>query len=315
MKSKTQDKNPGVYSSIVDIIGNTPILRLHRLESKYNVKTQLYAKLEYLNPTGSAEDRIANVLIEDALKKTNYDKNTIIIEISSNNSGVSLAAIAASRGLKIAVVITEDTVEEKRNMLELFDARIIYAGNGIEDAIRRAKHFASKFKSAVIINQFDNSVNVETHRKITAKEIISAMNTVDYFVSGVGTGGTITGIGSALKSVNPLTTVMAIEPWNASVLSGKPAKPHIIQGIGMGFIPSILNIEVIDYIFRVKDHEAVEWARTLAATEGMAVGLSSGAAICASINLGLAVNDASKRILMILPSGAERCASTELFNY
>ncbi|MFP3039864.1 MAG: pyridoxal-phosphate dependent enzyme, partial [Candidatus Hodgkinia cicadicola] len=262
-----------------------------------------------------AEDRIANALIEDALKQTNYDKNTIIIEISSNNAGVGLAAVAASRGLKIVVVVTEDTVEEKLNMLELLGARIIYVGNRIEDAVVRAKDFASKFKSAVIINQFDSLVNVETHRNTTAKEIVNVMGNVDYFVSGVGTGGTITGVGEVLKSVNPLTAVMAVEPWNSSVLSGKQAKSHIILGIGMGFVPSILNMEVIDYIFRAKDNEAVEWARAFAATEGMAVGLSSGAAICASVNLGLAVNDSSKRILMILPSGAERCASTELFNY
>ncbi len=308
-------KNKGVYSSITEVVGNTPIVRLKKIEEQYNIKTQLYAKLEYLNPFGSVKDRIAEALVEDAWKKNKYRKDTVIVEASSGNTGISIASVAARKGLKCVIVIPENTSEENKRMLELLGARMIFVSKGIQEAIRKAKEFTGLIKSAVMTRQFENKVNIRIHKKTTAKEIIKSLKDIDYFVSGVGTGGTITGVGEVLKKKkNSNTLIVAVEPWKASVLSGKQVNPHGIQGIGVGFLPAILNIKIIDYVFRAKDYEAIEYARIMAITEGIAVGLSSGAAICAGMKLGADINDASKKVLIMVPSSAERDMSTELFD-
>ncbi|PIM95685.1 Cysteine synthase [Candidatus Hodgkinia cicadicola] len=303
-----------VYSSITEVVGNTPIVRLKKIEEKYNIKTQLYAKLEYLNPFGSVKDRIAEALVEDAWKRNNYNKDTIIVEASSGNTGISIAAVAARKGLKCLIVVPESISDERTNMLDLLGANIVFVSEGIEEAIRTAKEFTDQVKNAIMTCQFENKINVNIHKKTTAKEITKSIKNIDYFVSGVGTGGTITGVGEVLKKKNPNTSIVAVEPWKASVLSGKQVKSHGIQGIGVGFLPKILNIKLIDYIFRAKDHEAIEYARIMAKTEGIAVGLSSGAAICAGIKLGEVINNPFKKILIMVPSSAERYMSTELFD-
>ncbi|PIM95723.1 Cysteine synthase [Candidatus Hodgkinia cicadicola] len=302
-----------IYSSITEVIGNTPIVRLKKIEEKYNVKTQLYAKLEYLNPFGSINDRVAETMVEDAWKRNKYNKNTIIVEVSYGNIGVSVAAVAARKGLGCLIVVHEGVSDTEINMLDLLGAKIIFSSNGIEEAIRTAKEFTKQVKHAIMTRQFENKIVVKTHKKTTAKEITRSMNNIDYFVCGVGTGGTITGVGEVLKKKkNSNTSIVAVEPWKASVLSGKQVQPHSIHGMGVGFLPKILNIKIIDYIFRVKDYEAVEYARIMANTEGMAVGLSSGAAICAGIKLGEVINNPLKKILIMVPSSAERYTLTDL---
>ncbi|PIM94963.1 Cysteine synthase [Candidatus Hodgkinia cicadicola] len=304
-----------IYSSITEVVGNTPIVRLKKIEEKYNIKTQLYAKLEYFNPFGSVKDRIAEALVVDAWKRNKYNKDTIIVEASSGNTGISIAAVAARKGLKCLIVVPESISEERLNMLDLLGAKIVFVSNGIKEAIKKAKEFTDQVKHAVMTCQFENKINVKIHKKTTAKEITKSMKNIDYFISGVGTGGTITGIGEVLKKrKNSNTSIVAVEPWKASILSGKQVQSHGIQGIGAGFLPKILNIKIIDYIFRAKDHEAIEYARIMATTEGMAVGLSSGAAICAGIKLGEVINNPLKKILIIVPSSAERYMSTELFD-
>ncbi|PIM94812.1 Cysteine synthase [Candidatus Hodgkinia cicadicola] len=307
-------KTNKVYSSITEVVGNTPIVRLKRLEEKYNIKTQLYAKLEYLNPFGSINDRIAEVLVEDAWKRDKYNKDTVIVGASSDNIGISIAAVAARKGLKCLIVVPESIPEEQTDMLDMLGAKIVFVSNGITEAFSKAKEFTDNVEHAVMICQFENKLVVKTHKKTTAKEITKSIKNIDYFVCGVGTGGTITGVGEVLKKKNPNTSIVAVEPWKASVLSGKQIQPHRIQGIGVGFLPKILNIKIIDYIFRARDYEAIEYARIMANTEGMAVGLSSGAAICAGIKLGEAINNPMKKILIMVPSSAERYMSTELLD-
>ncbi|PIM95391.1 Cysteine synthase [Candidatus Hodgkinia cicadicola] len=308
-------KNKKIYSSITEVIGNTPIVRLNKIEEKYNIKTQLYAKLEYLNPFGSVNDRVAEAMVEDAWKRNKYNKDTIIVEVSYGNIGVSIAAVAARKGLKCLIVVHEGVSEDETNMLDLLGAKIVFVSKGIEEAIRTAKEFTKQVKHAVMTCQFENKINVKIHKKTTAKEITKSMGNIDYFVCGVGTGGTLTGVGEVLKKKkNSNTLIVAVEPWKASVLSGKQVQPHGIHGMGVGFLPKILNIKLIDYVFRTKDYEAVEYARLMANTEGMAVGLSSGAAICAGMKLGEAINDPMKKVLIMVPSSAERHMSAELFD-
>ncbi|PIM96887.1 Cysteine synthase [Candidatus Hodgkinia cicadicola] len=303
-----------IYSSITEVVGNTPIVRLKKIEEKYNIKTQLYAKLEYLNPFGSVKDRIAEALVEGAWKRNRYNRDTIIVEASSGDTGISIAAVAARKGLKCLIVVPESISEERLNMLDLLGAKIVFVSKGIDEAIRKAKEFTDQVKDAVMTCQFENKINVKIHKKTTAKEIIKSIKNLDYFVAGVGTGGTITGVGEVLKKRDKNTTIVAVEPWKASVLSGKQIQSHEIQGIGVGFLPKILNIKLIDYIFRARDYEAIEYAKIMANTEGMAVGLSSGAAICAGMKLGEAINNPLKKILIIVPSSAERYMSTGLFD-
>ncbi len=293
-----------IYSSITEIIGNTPIVRLNKIEERYNVRTQLYAKLEYLNPFGSVKDRITSTLIQNAWKKNNYDRDTIIVGINFGDISISIASVAASKGLKCVMVVYDDVSSKILDMLELLNTFIVFA-SGIEDALKQATTLVKNLKSAVLICPFDDKDCVTVHRRTTAEEILKSMNNVDYFVSGVDTGATITGVGEVLKERNPKTVVVAVEPWDASMLSGKKVRSCKIKGMGIGLLPKILNINIIDYIFRVKIKEMIEYVRSLLASEGIAIGLASGAAICAAVNLGIDVNDPSKKILTILPSSID----------
>ncbi|ACT34292.1 putative cysteine synthase A [Candidatus Hodgkinia cicadicola Dsem] len=306
-------KARGALASIASAVGSTPVLRLSRLEAKHGLKAQLYAKLESVNPLGSVKDRIANALIDELIKTRQLKANGVIIEATSGNTGVALASAAASRGLSCIVVVPEGASAERRSMLDLLGARLVFAGRGIKDAIKRAKVLQARIEGSALANQFESPANSKAHKRTTAKEIMRQLARVDYLVAGVGTGGTITGVGEALKRKRPATNVVAVEPWRSPVLSGGRPGAHTIQGIGAGFVPSALNISVIDLVFKAKDWEAVAYARDMAATEGVAVGLSAGAALCAGVSLARAVNDSSKTVLVILPSLAERYMSTELF--
>ncbi len=300
-------------AGVASAIGRTPIVRLANLEAKYGIKSQLYAKLEFMNPLGSVKDRIANALVDDMIAGKRLAPNSIIVEASSGNTGIALAAAAASRGFRCVVVVPEGVSPERIKMVYILGARPVFAGRGIKDAIRRAEVLTSKLKSAAVANQFESRANSRAHSLSTAREILHTMKVVDYFVAGVGTGGTITGVGEVLKRKHAATKIVAVEPWKSPVLSGGQASVHSIQGIGAGFVPGVLNTSIIDYVFKVKDDEAVVFARELAATEGIAAGLSSGAAVCAGVYLAQHVNDKTKKVLVVLPSAAERYMSTDLF--
>ncbi|MGP1914326.1 MAG: PLP-dependent cysteine synthase family protein [Candidatus Hodgkinia cicadicola] len=308
------DKRQKPFNSVIHATGGTPIVRLARLEAKYNIKTQLYAKLEFMNPLGSVKDRIANALIDDLIKRKGLIPGGIIVEASSGNTGIALAAAAAVRGFKCMIVVPEGTSDERTDMLDLLGASIVYAAEGIKDAYDRAVEMVNKLPNAVLVNQFENKANVRAHKTYTAREIVKSMKTIDYFVAGVGTGGTITGVGETLKHRNKQTKIVAVEPWNAAILSGEKAKSHSILGLGVGFLPKILNTKIIDYVVKVKDFEAIEHAREAALIEGLACGISSGAALFATLEVGRQINDPTKKVLTILPSGAERYLSTELFD-
>ncbi len=246
-------KARGALASIASAVGSTPVLRLSRLEAKHGLKAQLYAKLESVNPLGSVKDRIANALIDELIKTRQLKANGVIIEATSGNTGVALASAAASRGLSCIVVVPEGASAERRSMLDLLGARLVFAGRGIKDAIRRAKVLQARIEGSALANQFESPANSKAHKRTTAKEIMRQLARVDYLVAGVGTGGTITGVGEALKRKRPATNIVAVEPWRSPVLSGGRAGAHTIQGIGAGFVPSALNINVIDLVFKAKD--------------------------------------------------------------
>ncbi|XXM90122.1 pyridoxal-phosphate dependent enzyme [Candidatus Hodgkinia cicadicola] len=313
----TRKRKQKTFDSIVDTIGNTPIVRLRRLELLFKTKTQLYAKLEFFNPLGSVKDRIGIALIRDMQKKGKLKSNGVLVEPTSGNTGIAIAFAAASMGLRSVIVIPERITLERKKMLFMLGARVLFSSRkkGIKAAGKLAAEFARCVPLAVMASQFENKTNCRVHRQTTAKEILRDIGCVDYIIMGVGTGGTLTGIAETMKRKCTNTKIVAVEPWRASVLSGKRAKPHRIQGIGAGFIPKILKLELIDYVCRVKDYEALAYARLVARVEGIPVGPSSGAALRAGVSLAVNLNDANKRVLTILPSFAERYASTRLFRF
>ncbi|WGS83617.1 MAG: cysteine synthase family protein [Candidatus Hodgkinia cicadicola] len=302
------------YGSILETVGNTPIVRLKRLEQLYHTKTQLLAKLEFFNPMGSIKDRVGVALIQDAKKKGIIAPNGIIVEPTSGNTGIGIASAAASMGLRCVIVVSERITLERKKMLHILGARIVFSTKrkGIRGATERAIAFSKRVPSAIMPSQFENEANSKPHKRFTAREILQAVGCVDYVVVGVGTGGTLTGVAQTLKRRCVNTKMVAVEPWKSSVLSGKSPHTHRIQGIGSGFVPKMLNLGIIDCVFRVKDYEALEHAKAMARAEGIPVGPSSGAVLCAGASLARNTNDASKRVLMIMPSFAERYASTRL---
>ncbi len=304
-----------VFDSIVDTVGNTPIVRLKRLERAQRTRTQLYAKLEFLNPLGSVKDRVGIALIRDIQKSGKLRPNGVLVEPTSGNTGIGIAFAAASMGLRSVIVIPERVTLERKKMLLILGARILFSPRkkGIRAASKLAAEFVKCVPLAVMASQFENKANCEAHKQATAREILRDVGCVDYIVIGVGTGGTLTGIAEVMRRKCANTKIVAVEPWRSSALSGKRAKTHRIQGIGAGFIPAVLNLNVIDYVCRVKDREALAYARLIARTEGIPVGPSSGAALRAGVGLAAKLNDSSKRVLVILPSFAERYASTRLF--
>jgi cysteine synthase A len=306
-----------IYNSITQTIGDTPIVRLDRLAQEKGVAGKLLAKLEFFNPIASVKDRIGVNMIESLEKSgTIVPGRNVLIEPTSGNTGIALAFVAAARGYRLILVMPESMSMERRKMLALLGAELVLtpAAQGMKGALARAAEIAAETPGAVIPQQFENPANPEIHRLTTAEEIWNDTDgQVDYFVAGVGTGGTITGVGQALKTRNPGVKVVAVEPEDSAVLSGRPPGPHKIQGIGAGFVPPILDRGVIDEIVTIGNQTAIETSRLLARTEGVPGGISSGAAVAAALEIASRPEAAGKNIVLIIPSFAERYLSTALF--
>ena len=305
-----------VFDSIVEAIGDTPIVRLQRLPQQCGAKATILAKLEYLNPAASVKDRIGAAMIVAMEKAGLIDADTVLIEPTSGNTGIALAFAAASRGYRLKLVMPESMSIERRKMLAFLGAEIVLTppGHGMKGAIATAEELVRTTPKAVMPQQFKNLANPEIHRRTTAQEIWNDTDgNIDIFVAGVGTGGTITGVGQVLKSRKPSVRIVAVEPEESPVLAGGQHSPHKIQGIGAGFVPEILDRSVIDEIVQINSTEAIETSRAMARNEGIAGGISSGAAIAAAIRLGQRPENAGKTILAIVPSFSERYLSTALF--
>lgn len=305
-----------IAQSLVELIGKTPLLELSKVEKKQRLKARVLAKLEYLNPGRSVKDRVGYALIEQAEKQGLLGRNTVIIEPTSGNTGVGLALVAAQRGYKLILTMPDSMSVERRTLLRSLGARLVLtpAHEGMPGAIRKAQELASQ-TDAFIPQQFANEANPEVHRQTTAKEIWEDTDgKVDIFVAGVGTGGTVTGVGEVLKRLNPNVKVVAVEPYDSPVLSGGKPGPHKLQGIGAGFTPQVLNTKVYDEVFRVKNEDAFAASRLLAKTEGTLVGISSGAAAHAAIQIAKRPENAGKTIVALLPDTGERYLSTALFS-
>ena len=306
-----------IYQGEAELIGSTPLMRAVNIERKHNVKATILLKLEYFNPSGSVKDRIARSMIEDAEKKGLINKDTVIIEPTSGNTGIGLAAIAAAKDYRVILTMPETMSVERRNILKAYGAEIVLteAPKGMKGAIAKAEELASHYENSFIPSQFENKANPETHRLTTGPEIWEDTDgNVDIFVAGVGTGGTITGVGEYLKSKNSNVRIVAVEPETSSVLSGNKPGPHKIQGIGAGFVPETLNTEIYDEIIRVSNESAFESSRLLAREEGLLVGISSGAALFAALTLAKRKENHGKTIVALLPDSGDRYFSTALFN-
>ena len=321
MSQTESGRRPGrgkIYDTIIDTIGDTPLVRLDRLAREKGVKANLLAKLEFFNPLASVKDRIGFNMIAamEAQGKIAPGKTTLI-EPTSGNTGIALAFVAAARGYRLILVMPESMSIERRKMLALLGAELELtpAAQGMKGAIGKAEELANTIPDAVIPQQFENPANPDIHRRTTAEEIWNDTNgKVDVFVSGVGTGGTITGVGQVLKSRNPGVRIAAVEPEDSPVLSGGQPGPHKIQGIGAGFVPPVLDRSVIDEVVKVGNQAAFDYARLVARLEGVPVGISSGAAIAAAVEIGSRPDMAGKNIVLIIPSFAERYLSTALFD-
>ena len=307
-----------IFDSITQTIGDTPLVRLSRLAKEKNIKANLLAKLEFFNPISSVKDRIGVSMI-DALEAEGriIPGKSVLIEPTSGNTGIALAYVAAARGYKLILVMPESMSVERRKMLALLGAELVLtpAGGGMKGAIAKAQELMAETPGAIIPQQFENPANPAIHRVTTAEEIWNdTKGEVDVFVSGVGTGGTITGVGQVLKARRPGVRIVAVEPEESPVLSGGAPGPHKIQGIGAGFVPPVLDRSVIDEVIKIDSQTALEAARHIARIEGIPVGISSGAAIAASLQLGARLEYAGKNIVLIIPSFAERYLSTALFD-
>lgn len=304
-----------VYNSVLEIIGNTPLIRLNRIAS--GLKSTILAKLESQNPGGSVKDRICLRMIHEAERLGLINRDTVIIEPTSGNTGIGLAMVAAVKGYRLIVVMPENVSVERRKILRAYGAEVILtpAAEGMAGAVEKAKELASKIPNSFIPNQFENPANPRAHRETTGPEIWNdTEGKVDIFVAGVGTGGTITGVAEYIKPLKPELKVVAVEPYNSPVLSGGKPGLHKIQGIGAGFIPHVLRLDLIDEIIRVRDEDAIETARMLAIKEGLLVGISSGAAVFAALEIARRRENEGKIIVTLLPDTGERYLSTELFN-
>ena len=305
-----------VYRKITDLIGGTPLLELTNYEKANELNAKIYAKLEYFNPAGSVKDRIAKAMLDDAEEKGLLKPGAVIIEPTSGNTGIGLASVAASRGYKVILTMPETMSVERRNLLKAYGAVLVLTegAKGMAGAIAKAKELAEQTPNSYIPSQFTNPANPAVHLKTTGPEIWADTDgKVDIFVAGVGTGGTLSGVGAYLKSQNPNVKVVAVEPATSPVLSGGKAGPHKIQGIGAGFVPDTLNTDIYDEIFPVQNEDAFATGRALARSEGILVGISSGAAVFAAAQLAKRPENAGKVIVALLPDTGERYLSTPMF--
>lgn len=305
-----------VYRKITDLIGGTPLLELTNYEKANELNAKIYAKLEYFNPAGSVKDRIAKAMLDDAEEKGLLKPGAVIIEPTSGNTGIGLASVAASRGYKVILTMPETMSVERRNLLKAYGAVLVLTegAKGMAGAIAKAKELAEQTLNSYIPSQFTNPANPAVHLKTTGPEIWADTDgKIDIFVAGVGTGGTLSGVGAYLKSQNPNVKVVAVEPATSPVLSGGKAGPHKIQGIGAGFVPDTLNTDIYDEILPVQNEDAFATGRALARSEGVLVGISSGAAVFAAAQLAKRPENAGKVIVALLPDTGERYLSTPMF--
>ena len=305
-----------IYKGITELVGKTPLVELVNIEKDKNLKARLLVKLEYFNPAGSVKDRIAKAMIEAAEKEGKLKEGSVIIEPTSGNTGIGLASIAASKGYRVILTMPETMSVERRNMLKVYGAEVelTEGSKGMKGAIARAEELAKSIENSFIPSQLENPVNPKIHEETTGPEIWEDSNKeVDIFISGIGTGGTISGIGHFLKSKKPEVKVVAVEPQDSAVLSGAKPGSHKIQGIGAGFVPDTLDVNVYDEIAKVSNDAAFEYAKYIAKKEGLLVGISSGAALSVAVELALKKENEGKTIVALLPDSGDRYFSTALF--
>ncbi len=306
-----------IAKSITDLIGKTPLLRLSNYSANNGIQTHLIAKLEYFNPAGSVKDRVAKAMLDDAFDKGILNKNSVIIEPTSGNTGIGLASVAAARGYRVILTMPETMSVERRNLLKAYGAELVLTdgAKGMRGAIEKANLLAEEIPDSFIPGQFDNPANPAVHKATTGPEIWEDTDgKVDIFVAGIGTGGTISGIGEFLKSKNPAIKVIAVEPADSPVLSQGKSGPHKIQGIGAGFIPDNLNTNIYDEIITVENNDAFSTGKEIARCEGLLVGISSGAAVWAATQIAMRAENKGKNIVILLPDTGERYLSTPMFS-
>lgn len=305
-----------IYTSADRLIGKTPLLELAHIEKKYDLKAKILAKLEYFNPAGSVKDRIAKAMLDQAEKEGKVNKDTVIIEPTSGNTGIGLASVAAARGYRIIIVMPETMSVERRQLMKAYGAELVLSGGakGMKGAIAKAKELSEEIANSFIPSQFENKANPKAHYDTTGPEIYEDTDgKVDIFVAGVGTGGTVTGVGEYLKDQNPNIKVVAVEPATSAVLSTGVAGAHKIQGIGAGFVPDVLNTKIYDEIIAVGNEDAFATGKLIGRSEGVLVGISSGAAVYAAIELAKRPENEGKNIVVLLPDTGDRYLSTPLF--
>lgn len=305
-----------VYTSVDQLIGKTPLLELRNIERRYKLKAKILAKLEYFNPTGSVKDRIAKSMLDEAEKSGKISQNSVIIEPTSGNTGIGLASLAASRGYRIIIVMPETMSVERRKLMKAYGAELVLTdgSKGMKGAIEKAKELAGEIDNSFIPSQFSNYANPKAHFNTTGPEIWEDTDAkVDIFVAGVGTGGTITGVGEYLKSKSSKVKIVAVEPASSAVLSTGTAGAHKIQGIGAGFVPDILNKDIYDEIVAVSDEDAFAMGKLIGKSEGVLVGISSGAAVFAAVQLAKLKENEGNTIVVLLPDTGDRYLSTPMF--
>ncbi len=305
-----------IYRNITQLIGKTPLVALENIQKELRLKARLLAKIEYFNPSGSVKDRAAYSMLAEAEKRGAVKAGTVVIEPTSGNTGIGLAAICAVRGYRLILTMPETMSVERRKLLKAYGAEIVLTegAKGMRGAIEKASELAAQYRDSFIPSQFENPANPAVHRETTGPEIWNdSEGTVDIFVAGVGTGGTVTGVGEYLKSQKPTLRVVAVEPVNSAVLSGGAAGPHKLQGIGAGFVPKALNTKIYDEIAQIADEDAFAFAKLIAKREGLLVGISSGAALKAACDLAARQENAGKTIVVLLPDSGDRYLSTPIF--